>query len=808
DLLHAVRQTGRRPGFSLVVVLTLGLGIGANTVIFDLLNLVIWQRPPVSSPDELVRIHTRSRAEWIGPYGNSSYADYRDYRAGSKAFAGLAALVPRGHRLETAAETRSVQAGLVSDNYFGVLGLDAILGRLLTSQDSKATGPPPVVLSHDLWQRSFAADESVPGTIVELDGEAFTVVGVAAAGFYGTYVGHRIDLWYPIEHNRSALAAAEKRDRIRTAILGRLAPGVAPQQALQAVSRIAARLDEAHPLNERQRDVTVAPLTLMHPLDRRNFLPTVRVLLVAVALLLLITCANVANLLLARNASRGRELGVRAALGAGRGRLARQLFAESLVLAIAGGLTGLLVALWGRRLVALCLGTELADLVAELRFDGRVLGLCLLVCLASAWLSALAPVRAVTRADLVRAIQSGSLVGRARGRPGSIGHGLGAIQVALATVLLVTTGLLGQSLWNLWRADPGFDTENLVSAHVAMDTNNISREAVRLAQSRLVEHAAALPGVRDAGLALLVPPVRIDINTDFRLFEQPDTKHSARRNVVDGGFFDTLGIPLLAGRHFSAADGENDRGVVLVNRTLAQSLWPGEEAIGQILLVAQYRPWMLGPEYEVVGVVGDTVQDSFDSPSQPILYFSAEQRSRSAMDLVLRTEMEPAAFAASLGETLRRLDPSLTVEWVHTHQESRWSFLTLERIRTLILAAFAGLGLLLSIVGVGSLLSYSVSRRWRGLGVRCALGARRADLRRLVLRRGLKTTAIGLAAGLVAAWWIAQLLRSFLFGVGTADPRIFTGVPLILLAAALIAAWIPARRASSVDPLVALRHGD
>ena len=805
ELRHALRSLTQRPGFALAAILTLGLDLGANIVIFDLLNLVSWQRPPVEKPGDLLRIHTRSRAEWIGPYGNSSYGDYLDYRASAESFSGLAAVLTSSPRLRTGEVSQPVRAGLVSANYFELLGVGAAAGRVLGSADGEADNPPAIVLSHPLWQQLFGKDRETIGSVVRLDDQAFTIVGVAAEGFYGTFVGNRLDLWLPVEHDRDTLESAENRNRGWAGIVGRLRPGATPDGARQEIRRIAAGLDQTHPLVEREREVTVAPVTLTHPLDRRNFLPTLRILLVGVALLLLITCANVANLLLARNASRGREIGVRAALGASRWRLARQLLSESLVLAAAGGATGLLLAHWARRLVALVLGSELTDFVRELRFDLRVLGLALVVCLISAVLSGLAPVRAVARADLVSAIHSGALGHPARGRRWATGDALVVAQVALATVLLVASGLLAQSMWNLWRADPGFETRNLLSISSIVDSGQRSREEGRALHREMVERAAALPGVRAAGLAMLVPPVLLDITSDFRLAASPLEKRTARRNVVDAGFFKALGIPLQEGRLFTAGDTDSDHGIVVVNRNLAGELWPDEDPLGQILLLEQRRSWEPG-EYEVVGVVGDTVQDSFDSSAQPILYFSAGQRYRPSMDLVLRAETDPMTLVAPLREALRQIDPSLTLERARTQEDIRWGYLALERIRTLVLASFAVLGLVLAVVGVGSVLAYAVHRRMREIGIRMALGARVADVRRLVLGRGLSLTLAGLGLGGLVALWVTRLLRGFLFGIGATDPRIFGGVALVLIAAALAAAWLPAWRASRVDPLIAVRH--
>jgi predicted permease len=802
ELRHTLRSLARRPGFTLVVVLTLGLGIGANTTLFDLLNLTAWRRPAIERPREVVSVHTRSYVEWIGAFGGTSWADYHDYRARSASFSGLAAETTADVGLDTGEVTELVNAGQVSSDYFEVLGVDARAGRVLAAGDGE--GEAVVVLGHRLWERLFGARADALGAAVRLDGRPFTVVGVAADGFDGTLAGFRVDLWFPAEHAPGFRESLGERTRGATGILGRLRPGVGADQAQEELSLIAAGLDAEHPFpDDRPREVTVAPATLMHPLDRHNLLPTLRLLLAAVAVLLLITCANVGNLLLARTTGRSRELAVRAALGAGRRRLARELFGESLVLAAAGGLTGLVVALWSRRLVALSFGSDV-DFAADMRLDYRVLGLNLLACGLCAVLCTVAPAWRTLRADLVTAIKSAP--GAGSGRRWTAGDLLVVAQVALSMVLLVATALLARSMWNVWSADPGFDGDRLLAASVSLDRGQYEAEAGRALYRELVDRAEALPGVRSAGLALLVPPVLLDVTVDLELPERPDETRGARLNFVDAGFFETLGIPVLAGRLFDGRDAAGGRGVVVVSRSLAESLWPGEDPLGRTVLVNRFRPEDPGPEYEVVGVVGDTIQDSFRAASQPIVYFSAVQRHRPYLSLVLRGDGDPTAVVGPLREELRRLDPALTLERVRNHAQLRWEYLVLERIRTLNTAALGLLGLVLAVVGVASVLGYAVSRRRRELGIRIVLGARGGDVRRLVLARALTLALAGVVAGGVGALAAGRLLEGFLFGVGTADPGAFAAVASLLVAAALAAAWWPARRASAVDPLAALRQ--
>ncbi|RMH18247.1 MAG: FtsX-like permease family protein [Acidobacteria bacterium] len=805
ELRQALRSFARRPGSSLVVVATLGLGIGAATSVLALINLLDWRRPPVARPAELVLIHTGSIHGFIGPYGPTSYPDFLDYREASRSFAGLAAITTESLTLDTGETTVPAAAWMVSGNAFELLGVPAAAGRVLVPEDDRAGAPPVVVLAHDVWRRHFGGEPGVVGSIVRLAGQPFTVAGVAAAGFAGTTAGERVAVFLPLEQRSRVLDAATNsladRQRPSLALIGRLRPGVSAGQARAELQAIAGRLDREHPLAGIERRLSVSPMTLAHPIDRRNFRPTLRLLVAAVILLLLISCANVANLLLARATARQREMALRCSLGAPRWRLLRQLLAESLLLAFAGGLCGLLLAAWARDVLALFTGPDFAR---EMHLDPRVLGLTAALCALVTVLFGLVPALAAARVDLVTALKDGVAGDRRRRLPA--GQLLVVAQVALAVVLLCATGVLARGLWQLRAADLGFATGGLLTARVDLEQGRYDRPRGEDLFRRLKERLAARPGVQEVGLALFVPPVYIDVEARFRLPESPEAIRSSRVNFVDRGFFETLGIQLLQGRLFEPRDGASEEGLVIVNRVLAEELWPGESPLGRRLLVERRRPWEPGPEYRVIGVVESITQHATSLGPEPVLYFAGAQRYRPSRALVIRAGGDPQPIFDGLRRALRELDPSLTLVYAQTLREQRWESLVVQRLQAQAVGIFGLLGLLLALLGVFAVLSYTISRQTREIGIRMALGARRGDVLRWVVGRGSLLALGGLGAGFAGSIAAIPLLRSVIVGLGAFDPAIFAAVALLILAAAAVAAYLPARRAAAVEPIRALRH--
>lgn len=619
DLRYAFRNFSKRPGFTAAAVLTLALAIGAATVVFDLFNLFVWQKPPIESPDEMVQIYRESNYAFIGLYGWHSVPDFEDLRAAASSLQDLAASTYGTQvTLDTGETTELVNTAAVSGNYFSFLGLGgAGAGRLLAAPDDEPGTAPTVVLSAALWHRLFGEDPSIVGRTVKINGVAATVLGVGPSELTTVKAGDRPDLWIPLAHAPSLLDPIvdwrEDRNLDRLALFGRLREGVSVAAAQAEIDGLAARLDAESPLPERERRLTVAPMTLAFAMDRERAGPMLRLFGAAVALLLLLACANVANLLLAREASRRSEMAMRLALGASRGRLVRQLLTESLLLALVGGGLGLLAAAWARELLVLFLSEEL---VVEMRFDHRVLGAGFLVCLGVSLLFGLAPALRASRVDLIQTITSAATGEDGRRRLGT-GDLLVMAQVALSVVLLVASGLLASTLWNLRSSELGFSGDGIAAMRLDLSQGRYTRETGPDVYARLRDRAAALPGVRSASIAILLPPVLLDLSVPLRLPEEPDVQRSSRFNFVDGHYFDTLGIPLLEGRTFDSRDmagpevdgpeGGAIQGTAIVSRALADELWPTGGIVGRRIRVDSSRPGE-PTEYEIVGMVGDIVQ--------------------------------------------------------------------------------------------------------------------------------------------------------------------------------------------------------
>ncbi|HVS16606.1 MAG TPA: ABC transporter permease [Thermoanaerobaculia bacterium] len=805
DLLLAVRSLARTPGFSAVVVLTLALGIGATTVVFDLFNVFHWRRPAIARPHQVVQVYTTHPQAFVGPYGALSWPDYRDYRDAATTVSRLVACWQQWTTLDTGEGTEEAQVLHVTGRLFEELGLRPALGRALGPDDDRPGAAPVAVLGHRLWTR-LGADPDVLGATMKLPGTAVQIVGVAPPGFYGLFSGSDLDLLIPAELGLATAEtlAAARTDRAQHAwsTLGRLVPGATPEDVRAELAVVAARLDAEHPLPNVKRGITVQPARMGHPVDVLRLGSTLAVFAAAVGLLLLIACANVANLLLARAVGRRREMGIRQSIGASRYRLVRQLLLESLVLALAGAGAGLVLALAVRRLMTGYFGPEM---VLAMRFDQRVLGLTMLVSVAVTLLFGLAPALVTSRVNLVTALKDAAPTGSLRGRLQAKSL-LAVIQVALALVLLVCGGLLAGDLLSSRGVDLGFDGENLLLAQVTLPGGVTAQEG-RAFFARLRERARTIPGVTSSGVSLLVPPLILDVTQQLTRPEEPEVVHRSRFNVADAEYFATLGIPLLQGRLFEPQDEGSGHGVAVVNQRLAEEMWPGRSPLGRTLRIPRARPGDPGTDYEVIGVVGSVIHFPTARGPEPVVYFTWSQRYRSSNYVVLRTAGgPPGPVLAALREELRQLDPTLVLARPLTHDQQRWEALVDKRLQTQTVSLFGGAGLFLSLLGVFGVISHSVSHRVREIGIRIAVGAARRDVLRWVLSRGVALAGAGIACGLVASSWAIQLLRGALPGLGAASPGLVIGAALFLLAAATVAAWLPARRAARMDPLRALRQ--
>ncbi|MGH7563576.1 MAG: ABC transporter permease [Gemmatimonadota bacterium] len=819
DLRYAFRALRRSPGFAAVAVLTLALGIGANIAIFSVTQALLWRPiPGVTASEELVAVYTSDFSS--GLFGVSSYPDYVDFRDEVGSFRGLAAFSPPIEVNLSAGADEPLRAAVrfVSGNYFRVLGVAPALGRVLTPGDDAQGAPTVVVLAHATWKRRFGADSDLVGRTVRLGGRPVTVVGVAPPGFRGTSLDDAPDLWVSLA---AAVPMMEIPDLLEyrgarwLGIVGRLDPGATLAQATAEVRAIGARLAEAYPETnlgtlespDEPRPMMLVPADeAMSGPDSRRTLERISFLLLGiVGLVLLIACANLANLLLARASGRAREIAVRMSLGAGRRRLARQLVTESLVLALLGGAAGVLLAAWlGDVIIASGLAANFAapEAVPGTEIDLRVLGFALVLSLAAGLVFGLAPAVRASHSDLVAALKQGDPGSE---RPGGIGlrDALVVGQVALALLLLVVTGLFVQSLRRTLALDPGFAVERALVAAVDLGSADYEPAEGVTFFEELQARIESIPGVRGATLAQVVPvsPAGSRRGVSIEGYEpRPGEDMELNLNVVGADYFETMRIPLLAGRGFQISDRADAPPVVVVNEEFARRFLEGDVVGGRISFGNPDEP-----PIEIVGVVATGRYRDLREEAIPYMYLPFAQNFATAMEVVVATDGDPEGFAPQVRAELRALDPDLPLFDVRTLEDHLGGLVATDRAIATLVAAFAVLALFLAALGLYGLLSFLVARRAREIGMRVALGARAGEVRRLFLARGVALTAAGLAIGLVAAALLTRFVSGLLFGVSATDPFVFGITALVLLAVGALAAYAPARRATRVDPMTALR---
>ena len=800
DFRFGVRMLAKNPAFTLTAVLTLALGIGANTAVFTVVNALLL-RPlgGVSDPDRLVQIGRQYPDKAY--LSDSSYPDYLDYREQNTVLSGLALAVPTAFHVSTGGETERIEGELVAGEYFDVLGVAAAQGRLIHPADDREGAEPVAVISTRLWHRRFGASASVIHSTVRLDGHPFTVIGIAAEPFAGIRIGTARDVWVPVSTLRRTNPNLAGRFGERRAswaeMFGRLKPGVTIEEARAELSGIALRLQQAHPDTNANAGVGVEPglgreVDVRRQLRQFAFLP-----FAAVGIVLLVACANVAGLQLARTASRHREIATRLALGAGRIRLVRQLLTESVTLALAGGVAGLLVATWLTTWLRTLLPERYLFLSFDLDFglDWSVFGFTLAMATATGVLFGLAPALYASRPDVLPALRGPGFVRRG-GAPGVRGT-LVIIEVALSVVLLVAAALCVRTLRNAVGIDTGYTTEHVLTARIDVARQSYSQEAGRRFQRQLLERLHGLPAVTTAGFAVTLPLNDGRWEDSIRR-DGDSTRVQTFQNVVSPRYFEAMAIPLLAGRHFSDADDEPSARVAILNQALARILWPDENPLGK-------RVTMKGQTLEVIGIVRDIKgRDLFASPG-PMLYLPLWQHYHPGTVLHLRGSITPSQLVPAVRREVQSLDDDLPVYGIRTLSEHVAATLTPQRLLAHLLTAFAILALLLATIGLYALLAYSVTERTREIGVRMALGAHRADVMRLFLRRGMTLALAGLVVGLASACVLTQLMKSLLFGVSPLDPVTLASMPFVLIVTALAACYVPARRAADADPRIALR---
>jgi len=804
DLRFGARILRKQPGFTLIAALTLALGIGANTTIFSVVNAV-WLRPlPYPEADRLALVMHRNTK--LGGTSELTPASYFDLRQQSKSFEQFAVYVSRDFNLTGEGEPERLRGQVVSAAFFPLLKVPLLAGRVFTEADDRAGAPRVVMLSHELWRRRFGAETNIIGQTLRLDDQSYTVVGVAPPGF--NFPDKETELWAPIAFNADA---ANQRDSFYLSGIARLSPGATVEQAQSELDVIARNLESAFPQSNTNIVFVVTPLqeSLVSGFKQALF-----VLLGAVAFVLLIACVNVANLLLARAAAREKELAVRAALGAGRRRLARQLLTESALLSLAGGAMGLLLAVWGVKALKLISpdGPETIPRLGEVSLDWRVLGFTLGVSCLTGVIFGLAPALQVSKPDLQHTLKEGG-----RGFVGARGQRLRGLlviaEVALSLALLVGAGLLIRSFIRLQKVDLGFNPERLLTLRVEMSENK-ARDLTSISKfyQQVIDRVQALPGVEAVGVANAAPIVTPGIRMPFVIEGKPDPPlgqpQVVNNRVVSPDYFRALDIPLLKGRLLSAQDNTQAPLVVVINQAVARRYWGDEDPVGKRLKFGLRASDPCCPWLTVAGVVGSVRQVGLDSDPYPEFYrpFTQEHPSWARpRALFIRATGDPLSLVAAVKSQIWAVDKDQTIWAVRAMDEIVSSSLAPRRFNLLLLGVFASLALVLASVGIYSVISYAVSQRTREIGVRMALGAHAGDIIKMIIGQGLALTLVGVATGLLASLALTRWMESLLFGVSATDPLTFAGVALLLTLVALLACWIPARRATRVDPLVALR---
>lgn len=801
DLRYALRTQSKKPGFTVIAVLTLALGIGASTAIFTVVNSALVKGLPYKSPDTLYHLWESTPRQQFSKR-EFSYPDYQDYQK-STVFDGLAAYTGGGAIMTGKGEPERINAPSVNANFFSVLGVDPMLGRTFQAGEDQQNGPKVTVLTYGLWQRRFGGDPNIVGQNLTINGDNYTVIGVLPPSFQ--FALRATDLFLPYQPTQNQLT---RRYMHGTNLIARLKPNVTVDQAQSDITMIAAHIEEQF------RDSHAGTKVRLVPLQEEVIgavRPILFVLLAAVGFVLLIACANVASLLLTKALARQKEVAIRSALGASRWRVIRQLLTESVLLSLVGGAAGLLVAYLGvPALVAVLPESQLNAMpfLKSLSIDFGILAFSFALSLITGLLFGLAPALQSSRLDLNEALKEG-------GRNSSAGSGqrlrsvLVVSEIALAVVLLVGAGLMMKSLYNLLQVNVGFKTENLLTMQIVAPVPKYNDTATQITfNDQLTQKVKSLPGVVSAGTVNILPlnggnTTRFIVDGDP--IPPPGQETEANIRTVNDTYFQTIGVPLLAGRMFDTSDlATGGQGVIVIGKSLADRVFPGRDPVGKRIKYAavQTNPML------IIGVVGDVKITGLDEALRPVIYYPFRQNSSMFQTLVVRTQGDPNVLASAVRSEVRGLEPDAAIFNVRSMErmiaDTPASFM--RRFPALLISIFAGVALLLASIGIYGVVSYSVSQQTHYIGVRMALGARPVDIVKMVLRQGLVLAIAGVGVGVIAALGLMRLLGTLLFNVSTHDITIFASVTSALFLVALLACYLPARRATKVDPLVALRY--
>jgi macrolide transport system ATP-binding/permease protein len=806
DLRYGARQLRKSPGLTLAAVLCIALGIGANSATFSFANAFLWRKSQVSEPDRLVRIFVR----WSSglKFGSFSYPDYLDVRASNDVFTGLVANSIMPFHLSAGDRNERVWGAVVSGNYFSELVVKPFLGRGFLPEEDLPSGAHAVaIISHGLWQRRFGADTAVIGKTILLNARPFTIVGVGPEGFYGTNTGVGQDIWVPITMTEQ-LGDARRTLTMRgnhwiQSIIGRLKPGVTMAQANAAVNTLMSHLAEEYPNSNKGTSAMLFPdaEASLHPQVRDGFVMFMRLMFGVVGVILLLSCTNVAGLLLARSAARRKEVGIRMALGANRLRLVRQLLAESFLLSLFAGGVGLLLGVSLTRLVQSFRPPSDLPMKLEIGMDWSVLAFTFAVTVVTGLMFGLTPALAATKTDLVSVLKEGNpapLAGASRLR-----RILVAGQIALSLALLIGASLVVRSLQNARNLDPGFNPDNQVVVALDLGLQQYDEARGRQFIRSLRERLKTLPGIQSVGFAdnlpLSLSSSQMSVMPEGYTPPPDMNDPTIDCATADYGYFPAMGIPVLRGRGFAETDTADGLPVMIINETFAQRFWPGQDPIGKHVRTG-------GKDRIVIGVVRNGKYFSLGEDPKAFFYLLLDQNHRASFYLHVRTAGDPDSFLQTIRREILSLDDKLPLSDLKTMHAALGFALLPARMAAGVVSAFALLALFLAAIGLYGVIAYSVSQSMRDIGIRMALGARPGDVFKLVIRGGMTLTAVGLGVGLAIGLVLTRLLTGLLYGVSPTDPLSYLIAVTMLAAVALLAAFLPARRATKVDPMIALRE--
>jgi predicted permease len=789
----------KSPGFTLVAVISLALGIGANTAIFSVVNSLLLRPLPYPDAERIVDVwHTPPQESFPGMTRFSvSPANYLDWKAEQQSFEQIAAIGFAGFSLSNGGEPLAVTGATVSADFFSVLRVSPNQGRAFVTDEEQVGRHQVVILGHRLWQRAFGGNPQIVGQTVKLDSQSYTVVGIMPAGFQFPF---DVDLWVPLAWNVEDKQTRAIHDYI---VVARLKPDVTAAQAQTEMNLISTRLEQAYPEENKGWGALVVSLQEDLTGDLR---PALLVLFCAVGFVLLIACANVANLMLARGANRQKEIAIRLALGAGRARIIRQLLTESLLVSVTGGLLGLALAGWGSRLLVQLSGDTLPN-NGEIGIDAWTLGFTLLISFSAGVIAGIAPALQFSTDNTTETLKQGS------GRSGasSVKQGtrkaLVICEVGLSLVLLIGAGLMIRSFWLLQQVNPGFDTSNTLTMSIGIPMNKYSEGFQQAAFfDRVIEQVGSLPGIVSVGTTTTIPLAGQGSTQPFTIAGQPEAEVArqpmALTRYVSTDYFRAQGIALKQGRFFSAQDNDKSAAVIIISEAMARQFWPGDNPIGKMMTPSFHAKQ--GPR-EIIGVVGDVKGRGLDMDAASMMYMPYKQTPRGFMTLVARTTGNPQTFIQPVSQAIYEVDKEQAIQNIRTMDQVLAASTSGRRFNMTLLLVFAGLALVLATVGVYGVMNYSVTLRQRELGIRLALGAQTSDVLRLVINQGLVLTLTGIGLGLIAAYALTRLMSGLLYGITATDLLTFLSVSGVLTAVGLLASYLPARRATKVDPMIALR---